>query len=112
MRQCVFSWRIALSVSIERRTTLAAPCFVRNLISAPASGQVRLGAFGAGGMGFVTLDVLARHPKIKIACVAEVDTAKLDQLKAKYPDARIHQDWRVMLAKERKNSDAVAVGTP
>jgi hypothetical protein len=71
-----------------------------------------LGAFGAGGMGFVTLDVLARHPKIKIAHVAEVDSAKLDQLKAKYPDAKVHQDWRVMLAKERKNIDAVCVGTP
>ncbi|HEY1496867.1 MAG TPA: Gfo/Idh/MocA family oxidoreductase [Candidatus Solibacter sp.] len=97
---------------IDRRTILAAPFFVRNLISAPPSGQVRLGAFGAGGMGFVTLDVLARHPKIKIACVAEVDSAKLDQLKAKYPDARVHQDWRIMLAKERKNIDAVCVGTP
>jgi predicted dehydrogenase len=101
-----------LSLLIDRRTILAAPFFIRNLISAPPSGQVRLGAFGAGGMGFVTLDVLARHPKIKVACVAEVDSAKLDQLKAKYPDARVHQDWRVMLAKERKNIDAVCVGTP
>ena len=101
-----------MPVLIDRRTILAAPFFVRNLISAPPSGQVRLGAFGAGGMGFVTLDVLARHPKIKVACVAEVDSAKLDQLKAKYPDARVHQDWRVMLAKERKNIDAVCVGTP
>jgi hypothetical protein len=97
---------------IDRRTVLAVPFFIRNLISAPPSGQVRLGAFGAGGMGFVTLDVLARHPKIKIAHVAEVDSAKLDQLKAKYPDAKVHQDWRVMLAKERKNIDAVCVGTP
>ncbi len=101
-----------MSVLIDRRTILAAPFFVRNLISAPPSGQVRLGAFGAGGMGFVTLDVLARHPKIKIACVAEVDSAKLDQLKAKYPEARVHQDWRVMLAKEHRNIDAVCVGTP
>ena len=101
-----------MSLLIDRRTILAAPFFIRNLISAPPSGQVRLGAFGAGGMGFVTLDVLARHPKIKVACVAEVDSAKLDQLKAKYPDARVHQDWRVMLAKERKNIDAVCVGTP
>jgi predicted dehydrogenase len=97
---------------IDRRTVLAAPFFIRNLISAPPSGQVRLGAFGAGGMGFVTLDVLARHPKLKVACVAEVDSAKLDQLKAKYADARVHEDWREMLRKERKNIDAVCVGTP
>ena len=101
-----------MSLLIDRRTILAAPFFIRNLISAPPSDQVRLGAFGAGGMAFVTLDVLARHPKIKVACVAEVDSAKLDQFKAKYPDARVHQDWRQMLAKERKNIDAVCVGTP
>ena len=97
---------------IDRRTILAAPFFIRNLISAPPSGQVRLASFGAGGMAFVTLDVLARHPKIKVCCVAEVDSAKLNQLKAKYPDARVYLDWRVMLAKERKNIDAVCVGTP
>ena len=97
---------------IDRRTILAAPFFIRNLISAPPSGQVRLASFGAGGMAFVTLDVLARNPKIKVACVAEVDSAKLDQLKAKYPETRVHQDWRVMLAKERRNIDAVCVGTP
>ena len=33
-------------------------------MSAPPSGQFRLGAFGAGGMGFVTIDVLLRHPKV------------------------------------------------
>jgi predicted dehydrogenase len=100
------------SLPITRRTFVAAPFFIRNLISAPPSGQVRLGAFGAGGMAFVTLDVLARHPKIKVAHVAEVDSAKLDQLSAKYPDARVHQDWRQMLAKEHRNIDAVCVGTP
>ena len=109
---CVPSGERTLSLPISRRTILAAPFFIRNLLSAPPSGQVRLASFGAGGMAFVTLDVLARHPKIKVACVAEVDSAKLDQLKAKYPDARVYQDWRVMLAKERHNIDAVCVGTP
>ena len=74
---------------IDRRTFLAAPFFVRHLISAPPSGQLRLGAFGAGGMAFVTFDVLLRHPKVKLVCVAEVDSAQLEQLKAKYPDARV-----------------------
>jgi predicted dehydrogenase len=109
---CVFPGEHKLSLLIDRRTILAAPFFIRNLISAPPSGQVRLAAFGAGGMGFVTLDVLARHPKLKVACAAEVDSAKLDQLKAKYPDARVHQDWRELLKKERKNIDAICVGTP
>ncbi len=97
---------------ITRRTILAAPFFVRNLISAPPSGQLRLGAFGAGNMAFFTIDGIARHPKVKLVCVAEVDSARLDQLKAKYPDPHVYQDWRQMLAKEKRNLDAVCVGTP
>ena len=101
-----------MSLLIDRRTFLAAPFFVRNLISAPPSGQFRLGAFGAGNMGFFTIDGLVRHPKAKLVCVAEVDSARLDQLKAKYPDPRVYADWRQMLAKEKHNLDAVCVGTP
>jgi predicted dehydrogenase len=97
---------------IDRRTFLAAPFFVRNLISAPPSSQCRLGAFGAGNMAFYTIDGLARHPKVKLVCVAEVDSARLAQLKAKYPEARVYPDWRQMLAKEKRNIDAVCVGTP
>jgi predicted dehydrogenase len=97
---------------IDRRTILAAPFFVRHLISAPPSAQLRLGAFGAGGMAFVTFDQLLRHPKVKLVCVAEVDSAKLNQLKVRAPDARVYPDWRQMLAKEKRNLDAVCVGTP
>ncbi len=93
-------------------TGIAAPFFVRNLISAPPSATVRLAAFGAGGMGFYTLDGIARHPKVKLACVAEVDSAKLNLMQPKYPDARVYQDWREMLKKEHKNVDMVCVGTP
>jgi predicted dehydrogenase len=97
---------------IDRRTLLMAPFFVRQLISAPPSGQFRLGAFGAGGMGFVTIDVLLRHPKVKLVCVAEVDSAQLGQLKVRAPEARVYPDWRQMLAREHRNLDAVCVGTP
>ena len=97
---------------IDRRTILAAPFFVRNLLSAPPSGQLRLGAFGAGGMAFVTIDVLLRHPKVKLVCAAEVDSAQLKQLKVRAPDARVYPDWRRMLAREKHNLDAVCVGTP
>ena len=99
-------------MSLTRRTLLAAPFFVRNLISAPPSDRFRLGAFGAGGMAYVTFDVFLRHPKVKLICVAEVDSAKLDQQKVRAPEARVYPDWRRMLDKEHKNLDAVCVGTP
>ena len=97
---------------MNRRTFLALPLVARQLISAPASGQFRLGAFGAGGMAFVTIDVFLRHPKVKLVCVAEVDSAKLDQIKKRAPDAKVYADWRQMLAKEHHGLDAVCVGTP
>jgi predicted dehydrogenase len=92
---------------------VAAPFFIPNLISAPPSGVVRLAAFGAGGMAFVTIRMLAAHPQIKLACVAEVDSARLSQLKeGPYEGYKVYEDWRKMLDKERRNVDAVCVGTP
>lgn len=93
--------------------SLAAPFFVRNLISAPPSSTVRLASFGGGGMAYVTLDMLATHPSIKLVCVAEVDASRLSPtFKKKYADAKVYQDWREMLRKEHGNLDAVCVGTP
>jgi predicted dehydrogenase len=51
-------------------------------------------------MAFVTLNAIAAHPRVKLACVAEVDATQLDRVRQKYPDARVYADWRQMLAKE------------
>src|SRR5947209_6422780 len=91
---------------------IAAPFFVRELLSKPPSGTLRLAAFGANGMAFSTLDGIASHPKVKLVCVAEVDSSRLDRAVKKYPDARTYADWREMLRKERGQIDAVCVGTP
>lgn len=93
---------------------LTAPFFVRNLISAPPSGKVRLASFGAHGMAFVTLNMLTTHPAVQMTAVAEVDSSRLDKLKQKFPDGKVktYRDWRKMLDKEHKNLDAVCVGTP
>jgi predicted dehydrogenase len=91
---------------------VAAPFFVRNLISAPPSGKLRLASFGASNMAFATLDGIATHPNVTLVCVAEVDSAMLRQLKRKYPDAKVYEDWRQMLDQERKNLDIACVGTP
>jgi predicted dehydrogenase len=93
-------------------TALSAPFFVREMLSKPPSGTLRLASFGASGMAFSTLDGIASHPKVKLVCVAEVDSNRLDRLKKKYPDARLYQDWREMLRKERGQIDAACVGTP
>lgn len=91
---------------------LAAPAFVKNLVSAPPSGKLRLASFGANGMAWETLDAIAAHPNVTLACVAEVDATRLDKVKKKYPDAKTYSDWRRMLASERKNIDIACVATP
>ena len=90
----------------------AAPFFVRDLISAPPSGKLRLASFGAGGMAYETLNGIARHPNVTLVCVAEIDSTRLSQTKQRYPDVRVYDDWRQMLKKERKNLDMACVGTP
>ena len=90
----------------------AAPFFIRELLSKPPSGTVRLASFGAAGMAFSTLDGIASHPKVKLVCVAEVDADRLERVKQKYPGARLYRDWREMLHKERGQLDAACVGTP
>ncbi len=94
------------------KTAVAAPFFVREMLSKPPSGTLHLAAFGANGMAFSTLDGIASHPKVKLVCVAEVDGDRLDRVKKKYPEARIYADWREMLRKERGQIDAACVGTP
>jgi predicted dehydrogenase len=91
---------------------LAAPFFIRELLSKPPSGTLRLAAFGANGMAWSTLDGIATHPKATLVCVAEVDASRLDRVKAKYPGARLYKDWREMLRKEKGQIDAASVATP
>jgi predicted dehydrogenase len=94
------------------QTLAAAPAFLPNLFAKPRSSQLRLASFGGGGMAWATLDGIATHPSVTLACVAEVDSTRLSRVKEKYPQARIYQDWREMLKKERKQLDIACVGTP
>jgi predicted dehydrogenase len=63
-------------------------------------------------MAWHTLDGIATHPKVKLACVADVDSTRVDRVKQKYPDAKIYQDWRQMLVREKHNIDVACISTP
>src|SRR5215831_7632967 len=78
------------------RTAVGAPFFVREMISKPPSSTVRIASFGGDGMAYYTLDGVGRHSKVKLACVAEVDGARVQKVKQKYPDAKLYQDWSAM----------------
>ena len=68
--------------------SLATPFFVRNLMSAPPSNQVRHASFGADGMGGSDMLTIAQHPQVKLVCVAEVDKNRLGRLKKSLPNSK------------------------
>ena len=92
----------------------AVPLFARNLISAPPSRMIRHASFGAAGMAGNDLQNLANQPALQLVGAAEVDLARWDGLKKRFPDGKvkIYQDWRQMLDKEAKHLDSVNIGTP
>lgn len=92
--------------------SLALPFFVPRLFSAtPPSERVRHASFGAGGMARSDLGEITSHPNVQFVAVADVEPAKADDLKKKFPELRVYQDWRELLDKE-KDLTSVNVSTP
>ncbi len=96
----------------QAAATLALPAFIPHLCSAAPTDVVRHASFGASGMAGADLGAIASHPKVKLVCVADVDLSRTAEVKKRFPDCRIYQDWRELLDKEHKNLDSVNVSTP
>lgn len=88
----------------------AAPFITRNLIAAPPSERVIHASFGASGMAWADVTAIASAPNVTIAAVAEVDAARVADFRKKFPEARVYEDYRVLLEKEKL--DSVNVSTP
>jgi len=91
--------------------SITAPFFVPRLFSAPASGRVLHASFGAGGMARADLSEITNHSSVQLVAVADVEPAKANDLKKKWPDLRVYADWRQLLEKE-KELTSVNVSTP
>jgi predicted dehydrogenase len=92
--------------------TLAAPFVTRNLRAASPNGKLRHASFGGNGQAWSDVNSFAGHPKFELVAVADVDSRNFAQVKARFPEARVYQDWRELLAKEADNLDSVNVSTP
>jgi predicted dehydrogenase len=68
-------------------------------------------SFGAAGMAAADIESLTASPFLKLVAVADVDRRNLKRIKARFPSAKLYQDWRELLDKE-KNLDSVNVSTP
>ncbi|MHC1767601.1 MAG: Gfo/Idh/MocA family protein [Verrucomicrobiia bacterium] len=90
---------------------MAAPFVARGLMAASPNGKLNHASFGANGMAWADITELSKHPSFRLAAVAEVDLKRATQLKERFPEAKVYQDWREMLDKEN-GLDSVNVSTP
>jgi predicted dehydrogenase len=91
---------------------LGAPFVTSGLRAASPNGKLRHAAFGASGMSWTDISNLAKHPNWELAAVCDVDTRNFKRVQEQFPNVRIYQDWRELLAKEEGKIDAVNVSTP
>lgn len=103
---------------VTRRTALKAaglalplPAVFRRYAAAAPSETVHHASFGASGMAGADIGSLAASKHLKLVAVAEVDQSKLGEVKKRFPDCRVYDDFRVLLEKE-KDLHSVNVSTP
>lgn len=107
------------SSRITRRSALkrfaaagfAAPFVFRLHASAAPNETLYHASFGASGMAGADIGSLAGSKHLKLVAVADVDLNRTKDIKKRFPDVRIYQDWRELLDKE-KNLNSVNVSTP
>ena len=63
-------------------------------------------------MAAADLNSIVNTKLANLVAVAEVDSHRLDEIKQKFPNTRIYQDWRELLTREHKNIDSVNISTP
>jgi predicted dehydrogenase len=103
---------------ITRRTALkrlaaagfAAPFTFRAHAAAP-SETLYHASFGAAGMAASDIGSLTASKYVKLVAVADVDLNRTADIKKRFPDVRVYQDWRELLNKE-KELNSVNVSTP
>lgn len=91
---------------------LTAPFVTRGLIAQSPANTVRHASFGASGMAWADISRIMQCANVRLVAVADVDLTKTAQVREKFPDAKIYQDWRELLDKEGRNIDSVNVSTP
>jgi predicted dehydrogenase len=89
----------------------AAPFVARGWMVAAPSSRLLHASFGANGMAWSDIQSITRHPAVTLAAVADVDLTRIGEVKKAFPNAKIYQDWRELLEKE-KSIDSVNVSTP
>ena len=77
-----------------------------------AGPMLRHASIGASGQALSDLKAFATHPSFELVAVADVDLGRFEALQQQFPKARVYQDWRELLQKERGRIDSVNVSVP
>src|SRR5262245_36457553 len=107
------------SSAITRRSALkrlavagaVGPLLLRGSAHAGPNETLQHASFGANGMALADLRALAASKHIRLVAVADVDLGRTAEVRKQFPDARIYQDWRELLDKEKKLNTA-NISTP
>src|SRR4051794_9379782 len=90
---------------------LAAPFVFRAHATAAPSETLYHASSGASGMALADIRSLTGSKHVKLVAVADVDLGRTADVKKRFPDVKVYQDWRELLDKE-KNLNSVNVSTP
>ncbi|TLD68655.1 Gfo/Idh/MocA family oxidoreductase [Phragmitibacter flavus] len=77
----------------------------------PPSEKVNLGCIGVGGQGAGVIADLEKSGLANIVTLCDVDTKHAANTIAKYPNAKLHSDYRKLI-ESHKDIDAVVICTP
>lgn len=91
--------------------SFAAPSVFRHFSTAAPSETLLHASFGASGMAGADIGSLTASKNLKLVAVADVDLKRTADIKKKFPEVRIYQDWRELLDKE-KQLDSANISTP
>jgi predicted dehydrogenase len=104
--------------SISRRAALksmlalgAAPFAYRYAGAAGPNETVLHASFGANGMALSDIGSLTASNNLRLVAVADVDLARTAEVRKRFPNARVYQDWRELLDKE-KGLTSANISTP
>jgi predicted dehydrogenase len=93
--------------------SLAGPFVLPSGLRAAApNSKLNHACIGVGGMGVGDRGTFARHPKLQIVALCDVDAHALAQAAKDFPAARTYTDWRELLEQEHDRIDSVNVTVP
>ncbi len=90
---------------------IGVPFVFSDMAKAGPNDTLNHASFGASGMALADIGSLTASKHVRLVAVAEVDNNRTAEVRKRFPNARVYQDWRELLDKE-KGLTSCNVSTP